>query len=596
MKTDRTFDILANLLEICHDKKDILACKVCGQWIRYTVKDYIEKSEYASYGLMELGLKKGDLVVTVSNNRPEWNFMDMALSQAGMVHVPIYPTISANDYGYILNDCKPKLLIVSDENLYDKISPVAGKVSSIKDIFSYNKISNVRNWEEIMDLGRKNVRKHAATIKKVKDETGIHDMVTLIYTSGTTGNPKGVMLSHNNIMSNVKAISQVYDFNYTHRTLSFLPISHVFERTINYYFQSVGISIYYAENLGTIAENLKEVRPHVFISVPRLLERTYDRIINKGRELSGIKKKIFFWAVNMGLKYKIPDTNGSFYKTKLKIADKLIFSKWREALGGEVQLIVVGGAALQPRLATVFNAAGIPVVEGYGLTESSPVIATNRIPETGDLRIGTVGPAIPGVEIKINPDGEILCKGPNVMLGYYNDPELTREMIDEEGWLHTGDIGMLIEDRYLKITDRKKEMFKLSSGKYIAPQVIENKLKESMFIEQAMVIGENQKFASAIIAPDFSFLHNWASSHSINFQDNKELIRNQDIVSRYQKEVTDTNKYMGQTEQIKRFRLVHEEWSQDTGELSPTLKLKRKFLAVKYTVLINEIFSLGSKG
>ncbi len=596
MKTDRTFDILANLLEICPDKKDILACKVCGQWIRYTVKDYIEKSEYASYGLMELGLKKGDLVVTVSNNRPEWNFMDMALSQAGMVHVPIYPTISANDYGYILNDCKPKLLIVSDENLYDKISPVAGKVSSIKDIFSYNKISNVRNWEEIMDLGRKNVRKHAATIKKVKDETGIHDMVTLIYTSGTTGNPKGVMLSHNNIMSNVKAISQVYDFNYTHRTLSFLPISHVFERTINYYFQSVGISIYYAENLGTIAENLKEVRPHVFISVPRLLERTYDRIISKGRELSGIKKNIFFWAVNMGLKYKIPDTNSSFYKTKLRIADKLIFSKWREALGGEVQLIVVGGAALQPRLATVFNAAGIPVVEGYGLTESSPVIATNRIPETGDLRIGTVGPAIPGVEIKINPDGEILCKGPNVMLGYYNDPELTREMIDEEGWLHTGDIGMLIEDRYLKITDRKKEMFKLSSGKYIAPQVIENKLKESTFIEQAMVIGENQKFASAVIAPDFSFLHNWASTHNINFQNNKELIRHQDVISRYQKEVSNINKHLGQTEQIKRFRLVHEEWSQDTGELSPTLKLKRKFLTAKYTVLINEIFSPGSKG
>lgn len=596
MKIDRTFDMLPNLLEICPDKKDILACKVRGQWINYGVKDYIEKAEYTSYGLMELGLKKGDLVVTVSNNRPEWNFMDMALSQAGMVHVPIYPTISASDYSYILNDCKPKLLIVSDKILYDKIGPVASKVSSIKDIFSYNKIDNVRNWEEIINLGRKNIRKHEETLKKVKDETGIHDMVTMIYTSGTTGNPKGVMLSHNNIMSNVKAISQVYDFNYTHRTLSFLPISHVFERTINYYFQSVGISIYYAENLGTIAENLMEVQPHIFISVPRLLERTYDKIISTGRELSGIKKKIFFWAVNLGMKYKIPDTNGSFYKMKLKIADKLIFSKWRKALGGKVQLIVVGGAALQPRLATVFNAAGIPVVEGYGLTESSPVIATNRTPETGDLRVGTVGPAIPGVEIKINPDGEILCKGHNVMLGYYNDPELTREMVDEEGWLHTGDIGMLVEDRYLKITDRKKEMFKLSSGKYIAPQVIENKLKESMFIEQAMVIGENQKFASAIIAPDFSFLHNWASIHSINFQDNKELIQNQDIISRYQKEVSSINKQLGLTEQIKRFRLVHEEWSQDTGELSPTLKLKRKFLVVKYNDLINEIFSIDIKG
>ncbi|MBN2482408.1 MAG: long-chain fatty acid--CoA ligase [Bacteroidales bacterium] len=594
MKTERTFDILANLMTICPEKEDILACKVKGQWIKYSVKEYLERVESTSCGLMELGLQKGDRVVTISNNRPEWNFMDMALSRAGMVHVPVYPTISVSDYSYILNDCKPKLLIVSDKALYEKINPIARKVNSIKGIFSYNKIDNVRNWEEIPDLGRQNIGKHAQTLKKLEDETGIHEMVTLIYTSGTTGNPKGVMLSHSNIMSNVKTISEVYDFNHTHRTLSFLPISHVFERTINYYFQSVGISVYYAENLGTIAENLKEVQPHLFISVPRLLERTYDKIISKGRELTGIKKRIFFWAVNLGMKYRIPGGNSALYKIRLKLADKLVFSKWREALGGKVQLIVVGGAALQPRLAIIFNAAGIPVVEGYGLTESSPVIAANRKPETGDLRVGTVGPAIPGVEIRIADDGEILCKGPNIMLGYYNHPGLTREVIDKEGWLHTGDIGMLVEDRYLKITDRKKEMFKLSSGKYIAPQIIENKLKESMFIEQVMVIGENQKFASAIISPDFPFLHNWSSMHNISFQDNKELIQNPDVIARYQKEVSEINKHMGQTEQIKRFRLVHEEWNQDTGELSPTLKLRRKILAEKYADLIREIFSLSN--
>lgn len=593
MELNRTFDILENLLQICPEKKDILACREKGSWKKYSVKEYIELVEHTSYGLMEIGLKKGDLVVTISNNRPEWNFMDMALSQAGMVHVPVYPTISENDYKYILNNCEPKLLIVSDRLLYDKISPIATQVKSLKEIYSYNEIDHVRNWKEISNKGRQNIQKHRPVLKKIKDETDIHDMVTLIYTSGTTGNPKGVMLSHNNIMSNVKSISQVYSFNHTHRTLSFLPISHIFERTINYYFQSVGISIYYAENMGTIAENLREVQPHIFISVPRLLERTYDKIIGKGRDLKGIKKQIFFWAVNLGMKYKIPDTNALLYKLRLKIADKLIFSKWREALGGKVQLIVIGGAALQPRLAIIFNAAGIPVVEGYGLTESSPVIAANRIPASGDLRIATVGPAIPGVDIRIAEDGEILCKGPNVMLGYYKDPESTRATIDKEGWLHTGDIGVMIEERYLKITDRKKEIFKLSSGKYIAPQVIENKLKESMFIEQVMVVGENQKFASAIISPAFSFLHNWASIHHIRFRDNQDLIQNPEVIARYQREVSEINKQLGQTEQIKRFRLVHEEWSTDSGELSPTLKLKRSILVSKYEDLLNEIFSVN---
>ena len=592
MELKRTFDILYNIRNICPEKDDMLVNKDKGLWIKHSVKEYIETAENIAFGLMGLGLKKGDLVVTISNNRPEWNYMDMALSMVGIVHVPIYPTISEDDYTYILNNCEPRLLVVSDKSLHDKIKPIADKIPSVQAIYSYNEIDGVRNWKEIADLGRKNAEQSAPLLEKTKKEITPDDTVTLIYTSGTTGNPKGVMLSHGNIMSNVKAISGVFDFNHTHRTLSFLPISHVFERTINYYFQSVGLSVYYAESMGTIAENLKEVQPDVFISVPRLLERTYDKIIQKGRDLGGIKKQIFFWAVNLGMKYKIPNGNGSVYRLLLKVADKLIFSKWREALGGKVKLIVTGGAALQPRLAVIFNAAGVPVVEGYGMTEASPVISSNREPRTGDLRIGTVGPAVPGVEIKIADDGEILCKGPNVMKGYYKEPESTREVIDEEGWLHTGDMGILVEGRYLKITDRKKEMFKLSSGKYIAPQVIENKLKESVFIEQVMVIGENQKFASAIISPDFNFLHNWAMRHGVDFRDNNELIQNPQVIARYQRVVNEMNNQLGQTEQIKRFRIVQEEWTPNTGELSPTLKLKRKFLTQRYESIIEEIFSV----
>ncbi len=592
MELQRTFDVLSNLERLCPDKSDILACKEKGSWVKYHVKDYLQLVEKASYGLMSMGLIKGDLIVTISNNRPEWNVMDMAMSQIGVIHVPIYPTISADDYAYILSNCKPKLIIVSDRSLFEKIKPIAEQVSSVRSILSYNEIEGVANWKEILDAGCSNSGKYSSNLSGIKQSITPEDIVTLIYTSGTTGNPKGVMLSHRNIMGNVHSISQTFEFNETHKTLSFLPISHVFERTINYYFQSKGVSIYYAENLGTIADNLKEVKPHVFISVPRLLERTYDKIISKGRELKGIKKQLFFWAVNLGMKYKIPDTNSPIYKVMLGIADKLIFSKWREALGGNIQLIVVGGAALQPRLCTIFNAAKIPVVEGYGMTESAPVIAANRIPSTGDIRVGTVGPPIPGVVVKIAEDGEILCKGPNIMAGYYMEPELTSGVIDKEGWLHTGDIGILVEGRYLKITDRKKEMFKLSSGKYIAPQVIENKLKESNFIEQVMVIGENQKFASAIISPDFNYLHSWAVRHKIEFRDNSELIEIPKVLARYQRVVHEMNKQLGQTEQIKRFRLVQEEWAPNTGELSPTLKLKRKFLANHYSKLIEEIFSV----
>jgi long-chain acyl-CoA synthetase len=592
MEPTRTFDILENYRHEYAYKQDAIAAKEQGFWVKYSSGDYVANSNYVSYGLMALGLKKGERIVTISNNRPEWNFMDMGMSQAGIIHVPIYPTLSEDDYDYILNHAEPTFIFMSDKTLCDRIGPIARKVSSIKEIYSFNEIEGIRNWKEIIELGKQNEEKYKEKLEIIKNEIGPEEMVTIIYTSGTTGNPKGVMLSHRNIMSNVQSVNQIFDFNHTQRTLSFLPISHVFERTVNYYFQSIGISIYYAENLGTISDNLKEIKPHIFITVPRLLERVYDRIIGVGKDLKGIKKQIFFWSVNLGMKYKHNNQNSWFYNLKLKIARKLVFKKWCEALGGQILLVVAGGAALQPRLATIFSAAGIPVIEGYGMTESSPVIAANRPPDKNEVRVGTVGQAIPGVEIQIAEDGEILCKGPNVMLGYYKESGLTAEVIDADGWLHTGDIGVIIDDKFLKITDRKKEIFKLSSGKYIAPQPIENKLKESFFIEQAMVVGENEKFASALISPNFPFLHNWCSLHDVKYRDNEELIRNSKVVARFQREVNDINKQLGVTEQIKRFRLVQEEWSPQTGELSPTLKLKRRFVAEKYKILLADIYCM----
>lgn len=438
-------------------------------------------------------------------------------------------------------------------------------------------------WEE-------NAPKFDDELKDIKKNISPQDLLTIIYTSGTTGFPKGVMLNHHNIVTNFLTTSHVHPFGAEAKSLSFLPISHIYERMLNYHFQFKGVSIYYAESLATIVNNLKEVKPDLFSTVPRLLERVYDKIIGKGKDLPYLKKQIFFWAVNLGLKFEVPKGNGWWYMKKLAIADKLIFSKWREALGGRAKIIVSGGAALQPRLARVFSAARIIVLEGYGLTETSPVIAVNNY-TTQEIKVGTVGPVIDGVEVKIADDGEILCKGPNIMLGYYKQPELTSEVIDEDGWFHTGDIGVFVDGKYLKITDRKKEIFKLSSGKYVAPQVLENKFKESFFIEQLMVIGENEKFASALIAPNYEFLHNWCTLHSVKYRDNKELIQIPEVIARFQKEVNEINKQLAFHEQIKRSRLVWEEWSVLTGELSAKMSLKRKVISQKYEEIIREIFS-----
>jgi long-chain acyl-CoA synthetase len=589
----KTFDILEHINRSYGAKHDVLAAKIDGMWVHTNITQYIENTNALSTGLLELGLTKGDKIAVISNNRPEWNFLEMGMSAIGVIHVPVYPTISSDDFTYILHHAEPKLVFVSDRFIHDKIKVITDKLDVVKEIYSFNRIKNVKHWSEVLSLGNENAYKHHDTFMSLKVCIRPDDLSTLIYTSGTTGTPKGVMLSHQNLISNVLAHVHNHNLGTEHRALSFLPLSHIYERTMNYHLQFKGICIYYAENMGTIMDNIKEVKPHIFTSVPRLLERVYSGIIGKGKDLPPFQKQIFFWAVYLGEKFKRNRENGWVYHLQLKIADRLVFKKWREALGGNLQIVASGGAALQPRIGRIFGAAGIDILEGYGLTETSPVIAVSN-DVTKEIMYGTVGPILPGVQVKFAEDGEILCKGPNVMIGYYKEPEMTKEVIDDEGWFHTGDIGILVSDRYLKITDRKKEMFKLSNGKYISPQVIENKLKESFFIEQLMVIGENEKFASVIISPNFSFLHNWCSMHHIQFRDNVDLIKNPLVIDRYQKEIELKNKTLGLTEQIKRFRLVSEEWTQQSGELSPTLKLKRKYLADKYKDIIEEIFAKNS--
>jgi len=591
MEVTRTFDIL-DLLKDKYKKDDILAGKEDGKWITYTTDQFIEEANHFSYGLMALGLKKGDSVASLSNNRPEWNFADMGMSQAGVIHVPIYPTISLEEQTYILNHCEPKFVIVSDKALYDKIEQVCKQISSVREVYTFNVVEGARHWSEISALGKQNADKYRQELQQIKASINADDVLTHIYTSGTTGFPKGVILTHRNLVSNVVSTSKCHLLGYESKSLSFLPLCHIYERMFNYHRMYKGISTYYAENMGTIIDDLNAIKPDLFTTVPRLLERVYGRILGKGKDLPWLKKQIFFWAVNLGLKFELYGKNGWWYHLKLKIADKLVFSKWRAAMGGKVQIIVSGGAALQPRLARVFWAAGIVLLEGYGLTETSPVIAVNDIAKN-EIMFGTVGPILENVEVKIADDGEILTRGPHVMKGYYKEPGLTKEVLEDEGWFHTGDIGTIINNKFLKITDRKKEIFKLSSGKYVAPQVIENKLKESFFIEQAMVVGENEKFASALISPNFLFLHEWASRHDIKFLDNQELISMKEVIARYQREVNEINKSLAEHENIKRIRLVVEEWSPQTGELSPILKLKRRTLYERYDAILKEIYSVG---
>src|SRR5450759_466339 len=591
MEPTRTFDILERIQNKYSDKTDVLAGKENGKWKKYAVQEYIDNCNWVSYALLSLGIKKGDKIALISNNRPEWNFTDFGISQIGAIGVPIYPTISSEEYSYILGHSEPKIVFISDKSLYEKIKPITDLNPVTSTIYTFDRIAGAKHFSELITIGKEMASSLSNELVIAKNSVEPSDLVTIIYTSGTTGFPKGVMLSHSNLISNIIESSFIHPLGPESRTLSFLPLSHIYERMLTYHFQYKGISIYYAENMGTIMDNLKDIKPNVIATVPRLLERIFDKIVSTGKDLKGIKKQLFFWALNLGLRYEFNGKNGWFYEAQLKLANKIIFVKWREALGGNIKVISSAGAALQPRLARVFWAAGIPILEGYGLTETSPVVAINNM-VTKEIMFGSVGPILKDVQVMIAEDGEILTKGPNQMVGYYKEPELTKAAIDVNGWFHTGDIGTMIDSKYLKITDRKKEIFKISSGKYVAPQVIENKLKESMFIEQVMVIGENQKFASAIITPEFQFLRNWASIHHITFRDNEELISNSLVFARYQKEVNEMNLTLGDHEKIKRFRLVADEWTANTGELSPTLKLKRKVLYEKYSALINEIFSV----
>lgn len=590
-RVKRTFDVLEHALSN-FPRPDALGGKKGDNWYTFSTQEYVEKSHQFAMGMMALGVLAGDKVATVTNNRPEWNFADMGLSMMGAVHVPIYPTIGEEEYSYILTHSEAKYLIVGDAKLFEKLKPVVANVPNILEIYAFEEVAGAKNYEEILALGAANSKRLMAELEKIKASIQPEDLATIIYTSGTTGVPKGVMLSQRNLVSNFTAHAKLHNLGKDHRVISFLPLCHVYERSVNYHFQFKGLGIYYVGNLGQIVSAIKEIKPHMFNSVPRLLERVHDGFVTKGKELSGIKKKLYFWALRLTQHFEYNKKYSPLMRLKIKIADKLIYSKWRAALGGNIVYVVSGGAALQPNIARVLGMAGMWNLEGYGLTETSPVIAVNN-PMTSQMMIGTVGPVLEGFEVKIADDGEILCKGPGVMMGYYKAPEITAEVIDADGWFHTGDIGTFVDGIYLKITDRKKEMFKLSGGKYIAPQMIENKLKSSTLIEQAMVIGANQKFASALISPNFVLLHDWCAENKIHFEDNKDLIKKPEVVAKIQKEVNEINKTLGQHEEIKRFRLVCAEWTPATGELSPTLKLRRNIVAQRYQTLIDEIFSVG---
>jgi long-chain acyl-CoA synthetase len=593
MKPTRLFDLL-DILKRDYNKADILSAKRDGTWVSYSVDEYDAEARHFAKGLLALGFQKGDKIATVSNNRPEWNFVDMGMAMTGVVHVPIYPTIADDEYRYILDNSEAKMIIVGDQQLFNRLSVIAQALETPIPVYSFSSPDGTNSWRNISELGIEKKAQLKQTLIERKASVAPTDMASIIYTSGTTGFPKGVMLSHQNFMENLNGVYELFPLGPTDRALSFLPLCHVFERIANYLFQSRGCSIYYAENLGTIPQNLIEIKATVFATVPRVIERIYDKIVSKGDDLNGLKRAIFFWAMRLGEDYPVTGKQSFFYNFKLKLARKLVFSKWKPALGGELRFVISGGAALQPRLSRLFFAAGIPLLEGYGLTETSPVIAVNHIGDEGNFMIGTVGPALKNVEVCIDSDGEILTKGPCVMMGYYRDKESTEAVFDSEGWFHTGDIGCLINGKYLKITDRKKEMFKLSSGKYIAPQVIENMLKESIFIEQAMVVGDNEKFASALLSPNFDHLHFWALEHKIHFRDNKELVQHPKVLSQYQKEVAKINKRTGKHEELNRFRIVCEPWASATGELSPTLKLKRKVLYKKYAHILRDIYAYAA--
>ncbi|MGI4738550.1 MAG: AMP-dependent synthetase/ligase [Janthinobacterium lividum] len=591
MSVRRSFDILTNQLAT-FPKADALAAKLNGHYVPLSSQQVQDQANLVSLGLLKLGLKKDDKVAIISMNRPEWLLADFGIAQIGATSVPMYPSITVEDYKYIFTDAGVRAVFVADKQLYDKVKEAtAGLDIPAENVFTFDKVAGARPFEELLALGRQG---NPADLEPLKAAVQPDDLLTLIYTSGTTGSPKGVMLSHDNLLSNCHNSARYVPVGKDDKSLSFLPLCHIFERMVTYLYMIHGVSIYYAESMETIADNLREVHPSIFTTVPRLLEKVYDKIVAKGHEQTGIKHKLFFWALDLGLKYDTQKDQGFVYNTELALANKLIFNKWREALGGNLRCIVSGGGALQPRLARVFWAAGIRVMEGYGLTETSPVIAVNGYERENNM-IGAVGPLIDNMEVKIAADGEILTKSASVMKGYYNKPELTAETIDQDGWFHTGDIGEFVNGRFLKITDRKKEMFKTSGGKYIAPQVIENKVKEDPFVEQMMVVGADRKFPAALIIPAFDELKKWAAKNGVTAQSNADLVKDEKVVKFYHELMQKYNQGFAQWEQVKKEVLLPELWTVESGEMTPTMKVKRKVITEKNQAIIEELYSRADK-
>lgn len=586
MEITRVFDILPHYAT--HYKNDGALCsKENGVWVKYTINQYIEKVNFISYGLMQFGIKKGDKIASITNNRPEWNFLDMAILQLGAVHVSIYPTISESDYKYILNHAEVKMVFVSGWELLRKIENVISEIPHLSDnVYTFRNLRGYKHLNELIELGMANPSPQY--LSDIKDRITPDDPITLMYTSGTTGNPKGVILSHRNILMNAFAILPIVPIKPDSRVMSYLPLCHVYERMMIYAWHILGIPIYYAESIAKIAENLQEIRPTIFTTVPRLLEKFYDKIIATGRKQKGVKRKIFFWADEIAKAYEY-EKRGWFYNAKLGIARKLVLRKWHAALGGNFDVVVSGGAAIQPLTSRIFFAMEVPILEGYGLTETSPVIAVSNFFKNG-IKFGTVGPPLPGIEVKIADDGEILTRGYCVTEGYYKAPELTAESIDPEGWFHTGDIGRLEPEGQLRITGRKKEMFKTAFGKYVVPTLIENKFSESSMIDNIMVVGENKQFAAALIVPEFGDLRSWCARKGIVYTTNEEMVKHPEVLKKFKKTVDHYNKFFGETEKVKRFILINYEWSVQTGELTPTLKLRRNFIAEKYKETIEGLF------
>lgn len=585
----RLFDLLPRYIEKYGYKDNLFAGKVNGQWVKYDGKKFYEITNSISYGLLKLGVKKGDRIALIATNAPEWNMIDFAIQQVGAICVPIYPTISHDDYEHIFKHSESSIVFITNKNLYNKVADIIENTPTITDVFFIKPTEGHKSLQDLIDLGNNNI--DVNRLKEVEDSVDNSDVATIIYTSGTMGTPKGVMLTHRNIQSIIEYLCPLYPIDETHDTISYLPLSHIYERAVQYCHVYLGCSTYYVENVGTIVDTMAEIKPHHFSSVPRLIEKVYHTIVRKGRKLTGFKKTIFFWALDLAERYdETKRNNGWLYLQKLKIADKLVFKEWRKVFGGNLQLIISGGAAIQPRLVKIFSALGIQLTEGYGLTETSPVIASNSL-TLGKLKAGTVGVVMGNQDVRIAENGEILVKGPNVMLGYYKDDEKTKEAIDEDGYFHTGDKGCFDEDGLLKITGRIKEIFKTSMGKYISPVLIENKIKESPFIGEILVIGEGQKFAAALIYPNFEHLKSWCNIKNIPYTNDVEMVKNKDVIMRFRKEIDKYNASLGDYEQVKKFEIIAKEWTIESGEMTASLKPRRSKIMKNYSDLIDKIYA-----